>query len=928
MELFQVVHLNVRGIRANRENLINYIQEKEFPHILTINETKMGSDQSIFIPNYDCVAQKGNRPHGSMIFKRKDILNVNALESLDHFNEEVIGIRLNGDNSRPVINIITYYNPPGNMVNPDILDTCQRQRGRTVVTGDFNCKNICWGSTKTDAQGRALLQTLNDHCLITLNDGSKTRYDPVTGKEQVLDLTICNSLMARNFVTWQVDEDIGSDHFPIRAIFSIGSVTQRATTYRNVKDTDWEDFQNRLIEVNQLPLTTAQEVENAVAALTAHILNAYHEACPLKTNRFKNKMPFTREMQAIVKEKRRLRREKAAARAREDAIMVAVLQKEINRRNNELKRLQKVFHKRSVMRKCRELNMEKDSRRFFQLFNSIKGIESQSSNSCKIKDGNDIAETDGEKADLFAKRLERLHQTREDSAFNSNWKRNIESYVEDHKQIFQIDMSSTYSQKEAGDEDLLLTPITMEEMNSCLKKCKNKSAPGDDGISYLMLKRLPKPVSLYLIKIFNSSFFLGYFPQPWKSAKIKMLPKPGKDKKEAKNWRPISLIACIGKLFERIITSRLTTHLEINGLLTPFQSGYRKGRMTTEQLFRLTEDSYSSMKKKGITAAIFLDAEAAFDQAWHDAIRYKMNEFGLPHRLVRLVSSFLYERKLKVIVGNYSSEEVTMRAGTPQGSCLSPLLYIILVNDITDVSQNASLGQFADDIALWANAYTHECSVKRLQMAINQLEGWCRRWRIKLNGAKSSLLVINRLSNTSQSDLSIQLFNDIVRPVNSARYLGVQIDNRLNFKEHFSQVEKKATSRLNIFKMLAKNGVDNCTLIRLYKTYVRPLFEYGSISFLPSKGIKRLQQIQNEFIRISLRFPRYLRTDLIHEASGLEQLETRLNSLNGRLVKKMARHHIVQDVVERSLSVIPLNNYKGSLDHMIENSQWLPTTSD
>ena len=68
----------------------------------------MGSDQSISIPNYDCVAQKGNRPHGSMIFKRKDILNVNALECLDRFNEEVIGIRLNGDNSRPVINIITY----------------------------------------------------------------------------------------------------------------------------------------------------------------------------------------------------------------------------------------------------------------------------------------------------------------------------------------------------------------------------------------------------------------------------------------------------------------------------------------------------------------------------------------------------------------------------------------------------------------------------------------------------------------------------------------------------------------------------------------------------------------------------------------------------------------------------------------------------
>ena len=180
MDHFQVVHINVRGIRANKHNLLNYIEEKNFPHILTINETKMDLEQSISIPHYDCVVQRGNRPYGSMIFKRKDVLNVNALDCFDRFDEEVIGIRLNGDNSRPVINIVTYYNPPGTMVNRNILDTCQRQRGRTVITGDFNCKNICWGSTKTDAQGRALLQALNDHCLITLNDGSKTRYDPIT----------------------------------------------------------------------------------------------------------------------------------------------------------------------------------------------------------------------------------------------------------------------------------------------------------------------------------------------------------------------------------------------------------------------------------------------------------------------------------------------------------------------------------------------------------------------------------------------------------------------------------------------------------------------------------------------------------------------------------------------------------------------------
>ena len=117
--------------------------------------------------------------------------------------------------------------------------------------------------------------------------------------------------------------------------------------------------------------------------------------------------------------------------------------------------------------------------------------------------------------------------------------------------------------------------------------------------------------------------------------------------------------------------------------------------------------------------------------------------------------------------------------------------------------------------------------------------------------------------------------------------------------------------------MLAKNCVNNGTMIRLYKTYVRPLFEYGSISFLP-EGVKRFQKIQNDFIRVSLRLPRYLSTEVIHNAAGLESLETRIRSLNVKLMEKMLNHKCIQDTVEKSLPVIPLNNYKSPLDTLLE----------
>ena len=262
-----------------------------------------------------------------------------------------------------------------------------------------------------------------------------------------------------------------------------------------------------------------------------------------------------------------------------------------------------------------------------------------------------------------------------------------------------------------------------------------------------------------------------------------------------------------------------------------------------------------------------------------------------------------------------------MNAGTPQGSCLSPLLYIILVNDIPQPTNHASIGQFADDIALWAEAYTHRACIYRLQQAINQLESWCRRWRIKLNGAKSNLLIFSRLPNKSGEDLSVQLFNDIVKPTSSAKYLGVLFDDKLSFSEHFNQIELKATKRLNIFKILMKNGVDANTMIRLYKTYVRPLFEYGSISFLPAHGIKCLQQIQNEFIRISLKIPRYIRTDLIHQAAGMEKVCDRICTLNCRLLKTMKSHNCIAETITKSKGSIALNSFKSPLDIITQYQQ-------
>ena len=174
-----------------------------------------------------------------------------------------------------------------------------------------------------------------------------------------------------------------------------------------------------------------------------------------------------------------------------------------------------------------------------------------------------------------------------------------------------------------------------------------------------------------------------------------MVPKPNKDLSSAKNYRPISLLSCLGKLFERLQDQQIL---------------------------------------------------AAFDKFWHDGIRYKLHKNNnLPDRLVRVLSSFLTDRTLQVSEMGLFSRVINLRAGTPQGSSLSSLIYIISVNDLpTGDQRGSSQYQFADDIAVCASRSNGVVATQKLQGAVDDIEGWCRKWRVKLNGDKSRLVVISR----------------------------------------------------------------------------------------------------------------------------------------------------------------------------------------
>jgi len=272
--------------------------------------------------------------------------------------------------------------------------------------------------------------------------------------------------------------------------------------------------------------------------------------------------------------------------------------------------------------------------------------------------------------------------------------------------------------------------------------------------------------------------------------------------------------------------------------------------------------------------------------------------------LVRVLSSFLTDRTLHVDELGLSSKVVNLGAGTPQGSCLSPLLYIISVNDLpTGEDRGVSQYQFADDIAVCGSASSEVNAVQKIQKAVDDIEGWCRKWRMKLNGDKSNLVILSRKRKIADVNLCVLLFNDVVRPVADAKFLGVKIDSSLRFRNHIQTLALKVEKRLNMLKLLAWGGTDPKTLIRLYKIYIRSIFEYGSICFLhcPDTTLNIMQKIQNKAIRICLKLPQYISVKLLHEGSCLPMIKEHLQELSkmrlsNPLIRAMANQKEGQNI--------------------------------
>ena len=557
-----------------------------------------------------------------------------------------------------------------------------------------------------------------------------------------------------------------------------------------------------LFETGQEVPNICDKIDTLTTKLTAEITSAINTATTTKTIKTSIKnFPIQEDTKEAIKARRNLVKK---IKHCNNPALGEEFKKNLKLYRNLSRRLLKrdeFLYKRKKIEKIASSN---DSGVKWKNLNNIMNRDKKNNTplvNLNLPDGSKTTNTE-EIVEEHARRLAETHRLPEE-AETSRAAQLRAGFLKDNKSSIEPLQRGL---KEQGDDEIA-EYLTIKSLTEEIKGLKSKGAPGDDYITNKIIKALPLKVVKILNEIFNLAVFVGYFPNKWKVAKIKMLPKKGRDAESSANYRPISLLSCLGKLFEKLLRRILEDSANKRNIIPPVHSGFRKGRSGQENIVRLSEAGKYSLKYNKHFLVAMLDLDKAFDRLDHNAVLVKLLRYQLPTKVVRIVASFLHSRKLFVQENNIQSSAVDMTCGSPQGAILSPLLFILFTSDLPVSNEdNEGAAIYADDLTIWCTGTSFADAFLTLQHRLNKIDDWCKTWNMNVAPSKSSALYItNKRSATRSKSLhNFMLDNSAIPWVETSVFLGATVDDKLSWRPQVDKLIKDSKKKVSAIRRLAK----------------------------------------------------------------------------------------------------------------------------
>ena len=371
--------------------------------------------------------------------------------------------------------------------------------------------------------------------------------------------------------------------------------------------------------------------------------------------------------------------------------------------------------------------------------------------------------------------------------------------------------------------------VSENDIIAIIKKMEGKCSSGIDELSNKLLKSITYEISKPLAIIINQSLETGIFPEMLKIAKIKPLYKKG-DSSCFNNYRPISLLPTISKVFERVIHTQLFNYFDVNDLLTEQQYGFRTKHSTELAAIKLVDFVIMEMDNKysvKTPTAIFMDLSKAFDNLRFNILLDKLKYYGITGIPLMLIESYLTHRYQYVSYKNCESERLEIKTGIPQGSILGPLFFSILINDIVNSTDKINFLMYADDTTLYFSLEDFETQSREaaINTEINKVNTWLRLNKLSLNVEKTKCMLFHKRRTPPVINFSIN--NRDIDRVAQFTFLSIILDENLSWKNHINMISNKL-SKINGVLHRLKYIFPKHIMLSVYKSLFMPHMSYGS----------------------------------------------------------------------------------------------------
>lgn len=449
-------------------------------------------------------------------------------------------------------------------------------------------------------------------------------------------------------------------------------------------------------------------------------------------------------------------------------------------------------------------------------------------------------------------------------------------------------------------------PIELQNIISTLKN--SKTCGGQDPLSNRAIKFVANLISHPLSYIINKLMKTGYFPHEWKITKILPTFKNG-DKNDPSNYRPISHLSNLSKIFEKVIYIRIINFLDKYNILNKHQFGFRKNHSTKYALLTTISQIQNLLDTGPTSIALFIDFQKAFDTVNHEILLSKLHHYGIRGPPYNLIKSYLTGRYHFVQIREHESKLVEIRHGVPQGSILGPLLFLIYINDIPNCLQvsNTTLTLYADDTTILTHHQNPNNTYTQAQKALTLLHEWCQANNLYINLKKTSYILFkNKNKIIPLKNIMLQTFP--IQQTTKTQFLGITLDNSLNWSFELASLKTKLI-RINGFFYRIRHKINSHWKQILYYAFVYPLLTY-TIDLMGNRNntIKQLQTLQNLIIKTLFNFPKLQNTISLYKRTKILMISEILNLSKLKIMHLAIYHNHTLPAASEILTKFPLSS--------------------